>query len=177
VVKKNVNSKNKSIFKAVIFLLCFSSGCTSTVSPSPATSINSTPHCISGVTSLDGNPQNLYHAMLECVNANNYQQAVLLYAKAGTLTWYYSLKEDSESNRIRHKTLLSETLSSLNKSQKEKLTQALGDNLNMLTKRELLCSRIVSPQKSTAINTESFRQDYWDKAKKGYLNCQNIVRE
>jgi len=114
--------------------------------------------------------------MLECINANNYQQAVLFYAKAGTLTWYYSLEEESESNRIRHKTLLSDALGSLNKNQKEKLTHALGNDLNILRKRDLLCARIVLPQTSTVTTPGGFRQDYWDKAKKGYLHCQSIER-
>ncbi|KAB7896245.1 hypothetical protein GA565_09745 [Rouxiella sp. S1S-2] len=175
-VNNKVNSNTKSIFSGLTFLLFFSSGCTSTVSPSPATAIISTQYCNSGIDSFDSNPENLYQDMLECINANNYQQAVLFYAKAGTLTWYYSLEEDSESNRIRHKTLLSDALGSLNKNQKEKLTHALGNNLNILRKRDLLCARIVLPQTSTVTTPGGFRQDYWDKAKKGYLHCQSIER-
>jgi hypothetical protein len=162
-------SHKRSILAAKAIFLMSLTGCTSTSS-----SVFLPPvveGCVTDSINFDSRPEVLYQQMTQCIKDENTQQATVLYAEAGTMTWYYSLVESSEANRIRHNGLLAESLGALNKSQKSRLSTSLEQNLNNSDAKARLCAQIIIPLIQTTRNDAPIHQQFWDMAKEGYLHC------
>ncbi len=117
---------------------------------------------------LSVNPQILYQQMVECITDKNYSTASLLYARAGTITWYYSLLEPTEDNRLRHQNLAKEALNQLSQSQKEQFSASLEANFSDTKSHENICSKVIIPfnERNNELSTK-----LWHTAKNGYLHC------
>lgn len=115
------------------------------------------------------NPDLVYQKMLSCINDGNYSTATLFYAKAGTLTWYNSLKEPNETNRLYHQELAKNTIDQLSLAQKNHLSAMLEAIFSDSLTHEKICTEVTPPVTNT---DNEFSSKLWLDAKRGYLHCK-----
>lgn len=157
---KKFNGKFKNFSLLVIVLL---TGCHMSKGIKTKAAIN----CDAN-TQKNTNPEVFYQQMIECINVGDDYKATLFYAKAGTLTWYQSLREPTEDNRLQHQNLAQKALGQLSENQIKLFSSTLEANLINLKSHENICSKIILP---ISTGDSDFSSELWRSAKHGYLHC------
>lgn len=134
-------------------------------------------------------PPMLYRALASCIRAQHYQDAVLLFALAGSYSWYDALRVDSDEAREAHSLLLAETLRSVDKRRRQAFWMVAKATLADKQGRQTICQRI------QAIGKPTYLPDYlssfaaagaltrpmddeammWKAAIAGYVHCPTDV--
>ncbi|MBT9431179.1 hypothetical protein JZM24_01600 [Candidatus Sodalis endolongispinus] len=129
-------------------------------------------------------PPILYRALASCIRAQHYQDGVLLFALAGSYSWYDALRVDSDEAREAHSMLLAETMQSVDKRRRQAFWMVVKATLADKQGRQAICQRI------QAIGKPTYLPDYlssfaaagvltrpmddeamWKAATAGYVHC------
>ncbi|MEG3135808.1 hypothetical protein SC206_19815 [Rouxiella sp. T17] len=152
---------------ATLCLCLFLAGCVQPKAlPKEITLDNTT--CAEAVSD---NPKLIYLQMNDCIDKSQKKRAAYLYAQAGTLTWYQSLIDKSETSRLAHKNLPTEALAKLSDSERKEFTETLESTLDDNKLRQQICSRLLAPKVDYNVELANSYSDKWLLAKKGYLHC------
>lgn len=123
-------------------------------------------------------PSVIYEKMTGCVRQHNYDLAVMLYAQAGSYSWYDAIQADSEAARQQHHALLRAALEQLNETQREAFWQRLSQTMKDASALSKICRQV------TALGPPRYRSDFtmqdtaraddqplWQRAVNNYLHC------
>ena len=136
-------------------------------------------------TSLEGDklqPPALYQQMNECVEKSNYQAATLLFALAGSYTWYDAIYTDTSLAKKKHSELLADALSELRPESRDILWSNIQTNLGNKQQLAGVCQKIrligrpkylatyIQQQKS---GEDDHARKRWNTALVSYLHCDS----
>lgn len=129
-------------------------------------------------------PPILYRALASCIRAQHYQDGVLLFALAGSYSWYDALRVDSDEAREAHSLLLAETLKSVDKRRRQAFWMVAKATLADKQGRQTICQRIQAIGKPTylpdylssfaaagALTRPMDDEAMWKAAMAGYVHC------
>ncbi|WP_258089452.1 hypothetical protein [Serratia liquefaciens] len=134
-------------------------------------------------TSVELTPPELYQRMTECVDEQNYRSATLLFALAGSYSWYDAAKVNTAFAKNQHTRLLADNFAKLNSKQRDALwahiqstlgdprqLSAVCDNLRLVGRPHY--DAVYMKQKGDAYSgREGAQQQRWDMALDSYLHC------
>ncbi|MFZ4214036.1 hypothetical protein ACOZB2_21720, partial [Pantoea endophytica] len=89
-------------------------------------------------------PEVHYRAMQACLKERNEARTVDHFAIAGTDTWYEAIVRPGPQTETRHRALLSESLSTLSKAQKNQFWEMLNTRLRDLIEHKRVCSKLAA---------------------------------
>ncbi|MFP7609883.1 hypothetical protein [Serratia quinivorans] len=168
---------------AFIFLVMALTGCSATSPLLPQGEISSREnaiallHCDRSVNTDNTTPPvEIYQSMVHCANKHAWGSAVLLFALAGSDSWYYATTTGSPEAKKQHSVLLAEAMQRLNHQPRQQLWQHIQATLGDTQQLTKVCQILrltghpdysITPEKRTEINPD----EYWQAALKNYLHC------
>ncbi|MEN3258033.1 hypothetical protein AAH678_04260 [Sodalis endosymbiont of Spalangia cameroni] len=133
-------------------------------------------------------PPMLYRALASCIRAQHYQDGVLLFALAGSYSWYDALRVDSDEAREAHSLLLAETLKSVDKRRRQAFWMVAKATLADKQGHQAICQRIQAIGKPVylpdylssfaaagALTRPMDDEAMWKAAIAGYMHCPSDV--
>ncbi len=130
-------------------------------------------------------PPVLYQGMVSCIKSNNQNNGILLYALAGTYSYFDALRLDSDEARQAHSAMLGEALKMVSKDQQQAFWRSLNDRLSDKNQLAALCrqvQRIGKPVYTPAYlplppggGVAGPSDALWHNAMNGYLHCATDV--
>lgn len=146
------------------------------------------PGCLSA-TSINNTltPPVLYQGMVSCVKANNLNNGILLYAVAGSYSYFDALRLNTDQARQAHSSMLGEALNMASPQQQQAFWQALNTRLSDKQQLAGICRQVQAIGKpvyapvyllsqgggSTASAAE--QTNLWNQALNGYLHCATDI--
>ena len=141
-------------------------------------------HCVSSEGDINNVlPAALYENMNTCIARESWSDAIYLYARAGSSTWYDAVQVETQYARSMHSRLLKESIDALDNNQRNNFWRHLQATMSDTTKKEQLCEVLI------ASGAPTYRPDYmllsaskdaergfpiaknWEKAVYSYVGC------
>lgn len=147
------------------------------------------PGCL-GAASINNTltPPVLYQGMVSCIKANNVNDGILLYAVAGSYSYFDSLRLNSDQAREAHASMLGEALGMLSPPQRQTFWQALNSKLSNKQQLAGVCRQVQSIGKPVYAPVYLMSADggrgetgaveqpkLWNQALSGYLHCATDI--
>ncbi len=147
------------------------------------------PGCL-GAASINNTltPPALYQGMVSCVKANNVSDGILLYAVAGSYSYFDALRLNSDQAREAHSSMLGEALGMLTPQQRQTFWQALNAKLSDKQQLAGVCRQVQAIGKPVyapvylmsvgggSSETGAAEQPkLWNQALSGYLHCATDI--
>ncbi len=129
-------------------------------------------------------PPVLYQGMVSCVKGNKLNDGVLLFALAGTYSYFDALRVDTDQARQAHSSMLGEALKSINNDQQQAFWRAINGSFSQKQQLSSLCRQVgdigkpiyspvyvLAPQGSAGAGDGTL----WNSALNGYMHCATDV--
>jgi hypothetical protein len=130
-------------------------------------------------------PPVLYQGMVSCIKGNNANNGILLYALAGTYSYFDALRLDTDEARQAHSAMLGEALKMVSKDQQQAFWRTLNDRFSDKNQLAAVCrqvQRIGKPVYAPAYlslppggGAAGQENAFWNNAMNGYLHCATDV--
>ena len=122
--------------------------------------------------------------MVSCIKANNLSDGVLLFALAGTYSYFDALRVDTDKARQAHSSMLGEALKSINNDQQQTFWRAINERFSNKQQLAALCRQVqdigkpvYSPVYVLSSEGRAGAGDIqlWNSALNGYMHCATDV--
>ncbi|CNF34598.1 hypothetical protein [Yersinia kristensenii] len=190
---KIMTGKHCVLSVAAVMLSLVVSGCQSPISMQshpqqelPTNDLNNQT-CRTDYPTASSGPDVIYTDMIACVQAQQLDKAVFLYALAGSYTWFDAKRIATQYARMAHEKRLGKALAQLTEKQHAQFWDHLRATMNDGSKKNGLCERI----KATGIPTHSAsymsidktanstgipaERHQWDSAVNNYMTCNHQI--
>ncbi|XBS70303.1 hypothetical protein ABK905_03285 [Acerihabitans sp. KWT182] len=129
-------------------------------------------------------PPVLYQGMVSCIKANNLSDGVLLFALAGSYSYFDALRVDTDQARQAHSTMLGEALKSITSAQQQAFWREINGRFSNKQQLTALCGQLQDIGKP--VYSPSYVQtsqgsvapgdsQLWHRALNGYMHCSTDV--
>ncbi|QWA10491.1 hypothetical protein GTU79_25355 [Sodalis ligni] len=129
-------------------------------------------------------PPVLYQGMVSCIKANNLNDGALLFALAGTYSYFDALRVDTDQARQAHSSMLGEALKSINNDQRQAFWRAINARFSNKQQLAALCRQVQDIGKPIYApayvltgreNAGAGDITLWNSALNGYMHCATDV--